>query len=69
MTSEAKNETRIICIVAAVLIAMFALLAATSEGEAAATDEEYCDMVQLGMDTDGEYGWPDFQHRFKRDCQ
>lgn len=29
---------------------------------------EYCDMVQLNIDSAGQYGWPDFNRNFLEVC-
>ena len=31
--------------------------------------EHYCDMVQIGVDSDGEYGWPDFKGIAEEQCK
>jgi len=29
----------------------------------------YCDMVQIGIDTNGEFGWPDFKDIAEEQCK
>jgi len=31
--------------------------------------EIYCDMVDIFTETEGQYGWPDYQHKYDRDCK
>lgn len=34
-----------------------------------AEQNEYCAMVQLYLDTEGEYGWPDYTGNFENKCK
>ena len=29
---------------------------------------QYCEMVKLGIDSNGEYGWPDYDDKYKTEC-
>lgn len=51
------------------LFSLLLLLSLTAQDEQAASDKEYCEMVKIGIETNGEYGWPDFRKSYARDCQ
>lgn len=36
--------------------------------EAVRSQELYCENVALYKDSNGEYGWPDYESRYERDC-
>jgi len=56
------------------LIALTITLAAvayatTADYSAAqATQQRYCNMVDLHQDTNGEHGWPDYQNNYSEVC-
>jgi len=29
----------------------------------------YCDMVKIGIESDGEYGWNDYNHNYSEVCK
>lgn len=64
-----KESNRTMYVVAVAVTALVVLLGMTKRGEVEAAQAEYCSMVEIGIETDGEYGWPDFQHRYEDDCQ
>lgn len=36
--------------------------------DAKRADQTYCDMVKEYRATKGEFGWPDYEQKFERDC-
>lgn len=54
------------------LLGLFLIgLAITGEGdmrEAQTQSKEYCEMVELYIQSDGENGWPDYKHSYKEGC-
>lgn len=30
--------------------------------------EQYCEMVKIYIDSNGQYGWPDFRNIYYREC-
>lgn len=39
------------------------------EKEQQAQQEMYCEMVELYVESNGEYGWPDYQQNYKGVCK
>lgn len=60
----------IVLLVAAVTVVVLhatdGLLAGKSSAENMRT--EYCEMVNLNIDSMGQLGWPDYKGTFMRDC-
>lgn len=41
---------------------------ATQPDEVYLAQQEYCEMVKLGLDSFGQYGWPDFNKNYLKVC-
>jgi len=51
------------------LAAALGLLAWLTNSEEPMPEEvQYCEMVDIWQDTDGEYGWPDFKDNYDKVC-
>jgi len=60
-----KNYILVTCLAAALgLVAWI-----TNSEEPMPEEAQYCEMVDVWQDTDGEYGWPDYNRNFDEVCK
>jgi len=55
----------------ALVIAMFTLvllIIPEKREERISQQELYCEMVALSIETNGEFGWPDFRNAYRKVC-
>lgn len=58
------------CIIAISLGITLGLVAWLSNTEEpTAQQQNYCEMVGIWNDTEGEYGWPDYNHNYDEVCK
>ena len=50
-------------LLAVVVLVLGLAMADTERNEAQAQHDHYCDMVQIYKDSQGEYGWPNYENR------
>lgn len=52
------------------LVVVFILAVVSNEDKKADEyqEQEYCSMVELYQQTNGEAGWPDFKHTYNKSC-
>lgn len=58
--------TAILIVICIVFIMMF--VGSVEEQDEAMALENYCQMVELYKQTDGENGWPDYDNIYESDC-
>lgn len=55
-------------IMAASLLLILVVAGTMDFTERSNQDANYCRMVEMHQDTDGEFGWPDFDNKYKELC-
>ena len=69
MKYAALNPADITCICVVALFLLAACVAGTMEyGDEERQQVLYCDMVKIYQESDGMYGWPDYQENAKEIC-
>jgi hypothetical protein len=66
MTNDTQNF--LLAVSAALIITILIAIAPDAKEERIAQQALYCEMVELSIETDGEFGWPDFRNRYTKDC-
>lgn len=56
-----------VCVTVAMVAVLIGVLV-VDRGALVAEAAQYCEMVKLGKDSNGDLGWPDFHHRYEQQC-
>ena len=64
------NPSDVVCMCVVALFLLAACVAGTMEyGDEERQQVLYCDMVKIYQESDGMYGWPDYQENAKEICE
>ena len=64
------NPSDVVCMGVVALFLLAACVAGTMEyGDEERQQVLYCDMVKIYQESDGMYGWPDYQENAKEICE
>ena len=64
------NPSDVVCMCVVALFLLAACVAGTMEyGDEERQQVLYCDMVKIFMESDGMYGWPDYNNNAKEVCE
>tara|TARA_R110000868_G_C10972546_1_gene770364 strand:- start:20967 stop:21182 length:216 start_codon:yes stop_codon:yes gene_type:complete len=62
------NVNRFLLFIALALFVACLTLIATTGKEPDTEKDQYCEMVKIGIESGGEFGWKDFKHNYKERC-
>ena len=63
-----NNKPSILPAIIIALCALALVLAFASSAEPISQDKQYCEMVQIWNQTNGEHGWPDYNNNAEEIC-